>query len=322
MKARVLLLTVVVATVFSCKKSNDSQSVIPPPQNGRTVEVKLELTGDIEISESPLGRKVPGMLSARTLNDSTLYIVEVAGITSCYKGAFNRPDSITLKIPATTASGYVKIAVVAVRRGSGPGLYYTWDAFGQQYFPHPVKIALTNRIDTSTGTYRLGIDTLNYLPVFDRTDTTMYTKTLISEVDAYSGTQGYRLDTVPRVVKISMRRSAFGIKYNVTNFTSGRLIADFAGSMPTRYFTPADIAAQQFIYTSDNLRWTDNSVVQVQVTLKWEKPDGTIITLGQKAIWFGRNILTTLNVTIPSNGPVVSPVPTDTTFTGNETINF
>ena len=324
MKAKLFLLACVLATIFSCKKGNDNETLNPPAvASGPMREVLLNLTGDITVNESPLGRKTQGIAAnAKTLNDSTLYIIEVGiGNSSIFKGLFNRPDSIVIRIPANYS---VTIAAAAIKRGTGPGLYYTWDNSFRQFFPYPINASLTNRMDTSYGYFRGAIDTLSYLPVFNLPDTTQISRTPHSEVDSYIGQISIAAGAAPAGVAIPMRRAVFGIRYNVTNFSSGKLIADFSGVMPAKYLTPSEAAYQRFIYTADELRWNDSLYYsKVPVSLKWQKPDGSIVTLGQKTIGFRRNVLTTLNVTIPAGGgTVVNPVPIDTGFTGNANVNF
>lgn len=324
MKAKLFLLACALATIFSCKKGNDNEAVNPPAvPSGPMREVLLNLAGDITVNESPLGRKTNGIAAdARTLNDSTLYIIEVGtGYSSIFKGLFNRPDSIVVRIPANLS---VTFAAAAIKRGSGPGLYYTWSTSFRQFFPYPIDASLTNRMDTSYGYFRGAIDTLSDLPVFNTTDTTQISRTLHSELDSYTGQISYGAGAAPGLITIPMRRVVFGVRYNVTNFSSGKLIADFSGLMPVKYLTPSEAAYQHFIYTADELRWNDSLYYsKVPVNLKWQKPDGSIVTLGQKTIGFRRNVLTTLNVTIPAGGGTeVNPIPTDTSFTGSDNVNF
>lgn len=321
MKPRLFLLACVLATIFSCKKSNESNPVAPPPI-GPTREVQLKLSGDLSVTESPLGRKVKGASqNARTLNDSTIYVVEVAvGSSSVFRGLFNRPDSILIRIPV---SGTVTVGATAFKRGSGGGLYYTWDIYGHQYFPYPIEASLLNRMDTSYGYYQGGVDTLSYLPVFNPEDTTAISYTLHSELDTYKGQVSFTGSSAPPVITIPMKRIVFGIRYNVSNFNGGRLIADFDGRMPAKYLTPSDAFFQQYIYTADELQWSDSLYYSaVDLTMKWEKPGGGIVVLGAKKVHFKRNVLTNINVRIPADGAVVNPIPLDSNWIWNEEVDF
>jgi len=57
--------------------------------------------------------------------------------------------------------------------------------------------------------------------------------------------------------------------------------------------------------------------------MKWEKPDGSIVPLGEKKIFFKRNVLTKISVTIPPPGSAaLGPVISEMTWSGSETVNF
>ncbi len=57
MKSKLFLLACVAVTAFSCKQHDNDVTPTPPPATGKTVQAILRLTGDISVSESPLGRK-------------------------------------------------------------------------------------------------------------------------------------------------------------------------------------------------------------------------------------------------------------------------
>lgn len=332
MRVKFILLACVIIAAFSCKKNNENAPPpVTPPASENTVEALLKLTGDINTSESPLGRKAPGStVFAKTLSDSTLYYVIVRKDNkSVYIGLFNQADSIKLKLPVT---GTVTVEAAAYKRGSGAGLYYEWDN-GLQRFPTPIyggaasgiQGRLTNKMDTIRYVYGylFRADTLSYKAMFDPADTTRPTYTLHSELDSYLGSTTFAASTAPDVINLSMKRYTFGIQYSANNFSSGRLIADFSGFMPTKYITPAD-TTKQFLYTAEEFKQRDSLLTDAfTVKMKWEKTDGSIVSLGEKKIYFKRNILTKLNVTIPPAGSApFTPVLTETDWTGSETIGF
>jgi hypothetical protein len=319
MRLALLLLACVPAILYSCKKTNENT---PPPAGSEPArEVQLKLGGDLSIHESPLGKKINGVDQyARTLSDSTIYVVEV-GVNnqSVYKGVFNRADSIFVPLPATRP---VAIGVTAFKRGSGPGLYYTWDSNGRQYFPDRLMAPLTNRMENSSGSYLGGAGILPNIPVFNPADTTTYTTTVHSEVDSYTGETILTTAGAPSVINLSMRRLVFGIKFNAANFSSGRLIADFNGWMPNKYLTPSEAASNRYIYTADDFHWVETlGESAVDLTLKWEKTGGSIVVLGSKKMYFKRNVLTNINVTVPLDGSPVS-IPLDSNWVSTEEANF
>jgi hypothetical protein len=332
MRVKIILLACVTIAAFSCKKSNENAPPpVTPPASENTVEALLKLTGDIKTSESPLGRKAPGStVFAKTLSDSTIYYVIVRKDNkSIYIGVFNQADSIKLKLPVT---GTVTVEAAAYRKGSGPGLFYRWYN-GQQAYSTPIYGSdansptgyVTNKMDTIRYVYGylFRADSLSYRAIFDPADTTRSTHTLHSEMDAYLGSTTFAASTAPDVINLSMKRHTFGIQYSASNFSSGRLIADFSGSMPTKYITPAD-TAKPFLYTAEEFKQRDSLLNDaVTVKMKWEKTDGTIVPIGEKKIYFKRNILTKINVTIPPSGSApLTPSITETDWTGSETIGF
>lgn len=236
-----------------------------------------------------------------------------------YKGVYNRVDSIVLKVPA---SGNITVNATAFKKGSGGGLYgYYIPNDSSFYYFRPLYSTVTNRIDTGDGSSYIA-DSLRYIPVFDVTNSSYQTSTLHTEIDTYYGESSFTAANVPQVVNIKMRRIVFGIRYNAANFTSGRLIADFGGTMPTRYIMPSD-TYRQFTYTAAELALNDSLYWNpVSMKMKWEKPDGSVVTLGQRTIVFKRNVLTTINVTIPSGSPVVPPISIDTTWKDNASVSF
>lgn len=321
MRLTLFLLACVPAILFSCKKSNESSPETTPPVNsGPATEVQLKLGGDLSVHESPLGRQVKGLDQyAKSLVDSTIYVVEV-GVNneSVYKGVFNRADSIFVPVPATRP---VAIAVSAFKRGSGEGLYYTWDSQGRQYFPYRFMVSLTNRMENSSGGFMGGAGILPHIPVFNPFDLSTYTSTVHSEVDSYWGQVTVNTAGAPPVVTLSMRRLVFGIKFNATGFSSGRLVADFNGWMPEKYIMP-DETGTRYIYTADDYYWVETlGESAVDLTLKWEKPGGGIVVLGSKKMYFKRNVLTNINVTVPPDGSPVS-IPLDNNWTSTEEVNL
>lgn len=129
------------------------------------------------------------------------------------------------------------------------------------------------------------------------------------------------LTAVPPVINLTMRRLVFGIKFNATGFHSGTLIADFNGWMPNKQLR-ADETGTRFIYTADDFHWIETlGESAVDLTLKWETPGGDIVVLGSKKMYFKRNVLTNINVTVPQEGAPIS-IPLDGTWTSTEEANF
>jgi hypothetical protein len=321
MKFKILMLACTLGAIVSCQKNTDS-NVGSELTNGQTKDVRLLLSGEIITSESTLGKKISNTQdNAKELRDSTVYYITVLRSNiPVYNGLYNRVDTVILKIPN---SGEITVTALAVRRGSGPGLYcyrggnnivYPW--FGRY---------LSNTLDTvnSNGVART-VDSLGYANLFNEDGTNVNgTTTLHSEVDSYVGRITFNAINTPAEINLNMRRTVFGIRYNVSNFNNGRLIADFSGLMPTKYFASTSDFSKQFIYTASELNWADSLHLNpVDVKIKWEKPDGSIVSIGQKRMSFKRNVLTNIYLTIPNETSGIPSMPIDTNWIRSENIVF
>jgi hypothetical protein len=93
--------------------------------------------------------------------------------------------------------------------------------------------------------------------------------------------------------------------------------------MPTKYITPVSNLSKQYVYTANELQWADSlNVHPVNLSLKWEKPDGSTVLIGQKQIAFKRNVLANINVTIPNQSTGIPSMPIDTNWQRTDNINF
>ncbi len=249
---------------------------------------------------------------------------------SIYSGIFDRADSIQLTLPV---EGNVMVEASAYKRGSGPGLYYYYRWGGNQRDYSTSAIygnasntgVVTNKMDTIS--YRDGgshrADSLGRLAVFNPADTTRPVFMLHSELDTYYGQVIFAGASAPSVIDLPMKRRVFGVQYSADNFSSGRIIADFSGLMTTKYITTGDTATQ-YLYTAKEFLVRDSLLNDaVMVKMKWEKPDGNIVSLGEKKIYFKRNILTKIHVSVPASGSApLTPVISETDWSGTENVSF
>ncbi|QEH42234.1 hypothetical protein [Chitinophaga sp. XS-30] len=337
MRSTLLLLTLSFTLAISCnKKDKETPDPVEPPASGETVRTRLRLTGDILATESPLpnGRLVNDVEGyARELRDSTLYGVILKGhvnteygvrMVTISRGLFNNADSLVIDLPV---EGDFTIITYVYKRGTGTGLYYTWQN-GEQYFDWPIYTTLRNRMDSSGPIiehYNTIMDTLSHFYLFDPLDST---KQLAyqdcSEIDAYRGQTTISATGAPAIISLNMKRMSFGLQFSASNFTSGKLHAEFpAGVMYPESVTPADINNQYFIYTTEEFKTRDSIYWPLNVKMTWEKPDGSMVPIGEKSITFKRNVLTKIHVTIPNTGrSIIDPVITETEWSGTETVEF
>jgi hypothetical protein len=321
MKIRILLAAAIIGTIVSCQKSNNNDPETPNPPASEIRTVKLKFGGDILITDSPLGKiKADDLQGAKTFADSTVYAISIhQNGKAIYSGLYSRTDSIMLKIPN---SGNIDVHAITFRKATGPGIFCYEDAGDFRYpWLGPVWY---NRMDTVYGNLYYNIDSINFVNLFDDAGVNVNPDpTRNSEIDTYVGRTSFAASQTPAEITLSMRRIVFGIRYNISNFNSGRLIADFSNLMPTKYITPASNLSKQYLYTANDLQWSDSlNVHPVNLSLKWEKPDGSTVLIGQKQISFKRNVLANINVTIPNQSTGIPSMPIDTNWQRTDNINF
>lgn len=315
MKLNYLFIAGFLCAGVACTKSTDTAS-----EPGGYKEVRLTLAGDMTVSNSPLGRLATSSVAAKTFADSTIYAVVIRKDgTPVYYGFYNRADSMTLKIPN---SGNIGVEALVIRKGTGPGMYGYNNMPGVVIYPWLGNL-INNRMDTVLNRLYYNIDSLYKYNMFNDDGSLNDKPTINSEADSYVGKINFASAQTPAQITLSMRRVVFGIRYNVSNFNSGRLIADFANLMSTRTFDTGYNFSKQFVYTANDLQQADSTFLRpVNLTLKWQKPDGTIAVIGQKTIVFYRNVLTDIHVTIPNQNTGAPAMPIDTNWQRTASINF
>ena len=305
-------LTAICITTVACKKNKTKPTPPEPPvEEPGFVQLRLRLTGELLTSEGPLP-------NGRRYADSTIYNVIVyrtATPFSVYAGGmFDKAGAISLDLPVAEQ---FNISVRAFKKGTGGGLFYTWQN-GLPYFDHHFGAPLNNKMDTA---YRSMVDTLSWLDVTAPADTTQYIgRKDVPELDVFRGTATVTVMPEPVSVAINMRRLSFGVQLSSPNFTAGRLILELHAA-ETKSVTPADIDSEYFIFASDIFKL--NGEFSWPVKVIWEKPDGTLVPQGEKTITFKRNVLTTIQVTISDSGRTsLNPIITETDWSNTETVDF
>ncbi len=321
MTSRYFLLAALCIIAAACAKKNDPPPPAPP-DNKETVTVRFRLTGDILTLDTnlPFERRA-GQTDwyARALRDSTIFAVMVEKADAPWprlysSGMFSRADSVVLDLPVEQK---VNIIVRAFRKGSGGGIFYTWKN-GLPYFDAPFKATLNNRMDTLQ---RAMTDTVSWVRVTDPADSTKsFGEKVHPELDFFHGSTTLTVMPSPVSQTLSLKRMSFGVKLSSPNFTTGKLLLELQGSHP-QSVTPADINTRYFVFGSDLFKFTQQFTGRVAI--KWQKPNGAIVSLGEKDIVFKRNVLTKIEVKISEDGRVnLDPVITETDWSGTETVVF
>lgn len=301
----VLIVCCLVGVSFSCNKTHDTPPV-PRPANDSKQNISIRLSGDITFAETPLNgtRQAHNYVYAKSVLSGIMYAVDVRSDAKPFAaGLFTNPDSIVLSLPAD--KNYT-VTVAAVKRGSGPGPWYEELSGGGRRFERPFNRYLDNTLSYNV-TDSTFLQDFTYARMFGE-DTVSAFSPYYPEMDTYIGKVDVYADS-SQTITIPVKRVAFGIRYTATNFTGGRLVVSYSsGAMLTKYFTPQDIGGIA-IYTVDDYRYADQATAWLRIlaTIKWEKPDGTVVTIGSKELFPPqRNYLTTVNVTLPTSSSTVN----------------
>lgn len=326
MKTIIILGLVVITTFYSCKKS---ESVVSVPTVEK-VKVNVRVGGDITIGQSPLnsGRKLPDYIAAKDLYDSTVYAIDVRtpdGLPYA-AGLYNTTGNIMIEL--LKGVNYT-INIAAIKKGTSIGLYWGGTSGGYQYFFTPLNMAMKNEMIYNTDIIQspdaLNPDFLTSMSfIAVRGDIFSADQDLFfySELDSYFGTTSYTAADSNSTLNINLKRISFGIKYNLIDYTNGNLVADYEGVIKTKLISWWNLNDNLGIYTADRFRSND-TLLPIHLTLKWEKNDGTTLTLGDKYLTPKRNSLTIINVTFPPNNTAKAGIYlTDTTFFGNNVVEF
>lgn len=312
---------------YSCKKSQDTTTTPPPP--AETVKLSIRL-GGISTVETPMNGKKAGInTAAKDMYDSTIYVVDVRnGSTPYAQGMFDRASTITLQVPKNSTQ---TINVAVMKRGTGLGLFTAGMAGGYPYYFSPFNRRLINDLEygdqVANSPWVLDPAFMSAMSnislrrdIFSADQDNYY----YSELDSYFSTVTLTVGDTATAVDIPMKRISFGIQYQSTNFKEGMLIAEYDSLMKSQYFFPENISSSMHVYTANAFRFGDDlGNEKIHLTLKWQKINGSIVTLGEKYLTPKRNSLTTINVTLPEP-TIIKPLIelTDTTFVGNEDVYF
>jgi hypothetical protein len=334
-KSFILICALAISAFYSCKKSQDTVAppTAPPSSSAETVKLTIHLGGDINVIETPMGRKKAGNENAaKDQYDSTIYAVDVRnGITPYAQGLFNQQGTITLEVPKNSTQ---TINVAVIKRGTGAGLFTAGMAGNQTYFYRPFNRRMIYEMEYANKAWgspweldTFFMSTMSQMIIRADPYSGDQEAYYYSETDSYFSSTTLTVGDTAVAVNIPVKRISFGIQYQINNFSEGALLAEYGGLMKPQYFyTWNDLSATMHIQTADMFRFGDDlNGETIPLTLKWLKPDGGVIPIGGISFTPKRNSLTTINVTLPlPTQTIVKPLIelSDTTFIGNEDVYF
>ncbi|MBV8253597.1 MAG: hypothetical protein JO154_13400 [Chitinophaga sp.] len=300
-KALVLGSLILMSVLYACKKNDSAPGKTDPKWSGETMKVKLDLTGEIQTGESPLGRQAS---NARITPDSVIYAVDVrySGGSPFAQGIYTDPNAIYVTVPK--GINYI-IRVVAIKRGTGLGLYeYTDSINGGRFLPgNPLNLHIANSMSTDmTGPNKINytfLDTLGYFNVANYLNG--YDTYRNSELECYWGFyQSTMPNTTPTSLAVSLKRMIFGVRFKPQNFYDGNLMIDYDWTTQSKIVPVSDLATTSFTYTTNDFISSDQ-MRNLPLKLRWSRANGSIINLGSIILRPKRNTMTTVSITAPQS---------------------
>lgn len=304
-----LLYLFLIGVLFSCGGSGEEElNPEEPDVNSEPKEyiVSLGMTGEIEVSESPL----LGRASSDDLYGINVYYKTPSSdnYNSYAYGLFDDKSKMIISLLEGYEYKFVATMIVnGKNRVTHSGNSY-WEPFATGK-----STTLSNYFN-----YNQGI-----MKGLDRGNTWLHPSSSTSvcpNTDRYYGETSDYTPSKDGSVSIDMKRVVFGAKFIADGLTEGKLIINCAGeSLNIEYGKTLEI---EEIFTFGNssplgLTWTaDNYSEERTISVSWEKSDGAImpIVTGQ-LITFKRKTLTTITIKVKdssvNNGVEISQEPGD-----------
>lgn len=283
--------------IAACDKNSD---VVP--DEPETYTVNLGWAGEIlDVSYEPL--------STRTATDD-LYGIQVysmpksAGSTVEWTpyayGLFDDPNNITI----TLQSGYKYKFVATIVKNGKKKLNYSKGVTPTFYAPFALNNShsyLTNKFDYQVSIY---FEYSQYGKAYLANPEEIYDR---PNVERFYGELSNYIPNESSNLKIDMKRASFGAKFIATGklAVDGKLEIqlDNAPKMELALTAGADEISDIFTFYEVKSAWAkDDYTEDVNVSLNWNRIDGTVQPLGTHLVTFKRNTTTVVEVKIDKNG--------------------
>lgn len=281
--------------------SKDEVAGIEPEPDSDFYTVKIGWEGEIiDVTYEPLDTRATtddlyGIQVYSTPNDDAT----TPTWTPYAYGLFDDPDNISINL----LKGYkYKFVATMVRDGKNK-----LSSFNNSYHMpfrnyDNERVTLNNSFDYQSSIF---FDRLEYgsstLLRYDNSFSHPNTDRFYGELVNY--TPGDKNATA----KINMKRTAFGAKFIAKGAKAkeGTLHVQMtnAPAMELALTTNENKISDIFTFSNVAAAWADNKYTEtIDVTINWERPDGTTLPLGTHAITYKRNATTVVNVKIENDG--------------------
>lgn len=269
----------IVVTLFSCSKED-----APYQEDDKFYMVSLNFKGDITTADSPLTRG--------TATDDLYGLLVWENNAIMGGGLYDNIEDMKFRLQA---SKKYKFVVAAVKNGKKV-IYKSSDgSYGQ-----PFKCYLTNLFGTpapAESYLKSGSSHVGSLLLSDYPETDRFYGEVIDYVPTENG-----------VVNMDLKRTAFGLKYEVSGVSDGTVTVTVKNSNAV-FFEKSDITAdytsEEKIFTFNKVysawQYADNYTENVEVSVSWKRGIGITQDLGSKKVVVKRNKMNIIHIKLATD---------------------
>ena len=315
MKTKYILFAVTLLLGFSSCSKNDEGNTELTPESSEMVTVSLALGGEVITSEQPLSR-------AEETSSTDLYGVQVYEEGNKYAhGLFD--NVADMKINLTRDKAY-KFVVTLVKDGKNKV------NCSNEAYSHPFvrfdRTPLSNKFNYNNSAYFTGL-TSGYTSIDN------YNERYYPETDRFYGELSGYIPTVNGTANIELKRTAFGLRYEIENLTDGSISLNVSKTFTddndeiTETFidetgiTESETEGRIFTFKDVYSCWqlADDYSESVTVAVKWLRGIGVEVDLGSVNVQVKRNVMNVLKINLAaSDGDATIGITTedDSSMTG------
>lgn len=302
-----ILFLLLATTLLGCSKEENGID------DNKLYDISLRFNGEISTSESPLMR-------GEATND--LYGVNVYKDDKYYAyGLFDNVDAIRIYLPAGSTYKFEATIVkdeknIIRRRGWSDGSYEYYAPFtiADTYYNDSESIMCENefkscRYDSYTSHYEY-LNGLKFgkTAVYTDADKTKYKITSYPQTDRFYGELDKFTPSADATVDIDMKRTAFGLQYQVNGVSDGTVSIKIKNDSETfvdNTSITSDYTSQELIYTFSDVysawKYSDNYTENVTVSASWLRGIGITQDLGSKVIQIKRNRMNIVRIKLATD---------------------
>lgn len=320
MKKKYILLSLLLIIGFSsCYNEGFDESL----SSNLERDFSFRFSGEFTTEYTPL---------TRSFNSNDLIGIQVYKDGEGYAyGLFDNVDAIKLKLKADSK---YKFVVTIVKDGKNLIAKYSdgyklpfWYKYGNSAYYYYYKSSNSFSYGGDTYYYNginLGLGKSSYVDgnIYNYPQTDRY----YGELDNYTPKFG----DDPAVIDVNLKRTAFGLMYEVRDISDGSVSITIKNSSRT-FFEKSEISenytSEEKVFTFSDVRgawlYSDNYIENVDVSMKWTRGIGIVQDLGTKTVQIKRNAINNIRVTLSEDyGGSALSINVENAELGNESINI